>query len=61
MRSDFPIVAFESETEALGAALQSVLLTVDFVVPWCAGVSDLRGNTPPWIGFRARLTEALGE
>ena len=57
----FPIVAFESETEAWGPALQSMLLTVGFVVPWPAGVSVLRGNTPPWIGFRARLTEELGE
>jgi hypothetical protein len=61
MRSDFPIVAFESEMEALGAVLQSVMLTVGFAVPWRAGVSVLRGNTPPRIGFRARLTEALGE
>jgi hypothetical protein len=61
MRSDFPIVAFESETEALGAALQSRLLTVGCVVPWRAGVSVSRGNTPPWIEFRGRLTEALGE
>jgi uncharacterized Ntn-hydrolase superfamily protein len=32
----FLIVASESETEALGAALQSMLLTVGFVVPWRA-------------------------
>jgi uncharacterized Ntn-hydrolase superfamily protein len=30
----FLIGAFEYETEALGAALRSMLLTVGFVVPW---------------------------
>jgi ABC-type oligopeptide transport system ATPase subunit len=35
----FLIVAFEYESEALGAALRSMLLTVGFVVPW---------RTPAW-------------
>jgi uncharacterized Ntn-hydrolase superfamily protein len=34
MIATFLIVAFEYESEALGAALRSLLLTVGFVVPW---------------------------